>query len=438
MDVKNKGSVLLICYYFPPMGMGGTQRSAKFSKYLAAYQWKPVVVTVKDVHYYAHDESLLEDVRNVRIFRTESLDPLRFLARFKKRDQKSSAPQTINRSFRSLLNFLNNIIGNWLLVPDSKILWIPFAIVKSIQLIRQNKAKVIYTTSPPHSAHIAGLILKLMTRVKWIADFRDDWTGGESQPCPTYIHHLMNRFLEKLVLKYADRVVGMCDHLTNTLYQKSKFPAKEKFITIMNGYDPGDFTPVLNTPQNSTFTITHCGSISKVSYPDSFLRAYKKVLDDHPEVRGNINVQFIGTDIFGQLNLLVEKYGLGADIKPIKYLPHQQALAQIMASHVLLITVLKKTDEEIITGKIFEYLGSGKKILMISGDGYVPRLIQQLDRGVVIEPGDIQKISDVIYSDLIDFQKNELSQFNPLDVVQFDRRKLTGELASLLDRMIKR
>jgi glycosyltransferase involved in cell wall biosynthesis len=108
-----------------------------------------------------------------------------------------------------------------------------------------------------------------------------------------------------------------------------------------------------------------------------------------------------------------------------------------MASHVLLITVLKKTDEEIITGKIFEYLASGKKILMISDDGYVPRLIRQLDRGDVIKETDIKGISNVIYSYFSDFKKNKFFHAKPINVVQFDRRKLTGELASVLDRIIK-
>ena len=43
--------VLFLSYYFPPMGMGGTQRSAKFVKYLPAFNWEPVVITVKDVKY---------------------------------------------------------------------------------------------------------------------------------------------------------------------------------------------------------------------------------------------------------------------------------------------------------------------------------------------------------------------------------------------------
>ena len=38
--------VLVVAYYFPPMGLSGVQRTAKFVKYLPKYGWKPTVLTV--------------------------------------------------------------------------------------------------------------------------------------------------------------------------------------------------------------------------------------------------------------------------------------------------------------------------------------------------------------------------------------------------------
>jgi spore coat polysaccharide biosynthesis predicted glycosyltransferase SpsG len=70
--------VLIIAYYFPPMGMGGVQRVAKFVKYLPRFGWLPVVLTVKDVEYLSHDSSLMEDIpKEVQVNRSGSLDPLR-------------------------------------------------------------------------------------------------------------------------------------------------------------------------------------------------------------------------------------------------------------------------------------------------------------------------------------------------------------------------
>ncbi|MCS4471994.1 hypothetical protein JQ032_01445 [Clostridium botulinum] len=38
--------VLIIAYYFPPLGWSGVQRTLKFVKYLKDFGWQPIVVTV--------------------------------------------------------------------------------------------------------------------------------------------------------------------------------------------------------------------------------------------------------------------------------------------------------------------------------------------------------------------------------------------------------
>ena len=429
-------NVLILSYYFPPMGMGGTQRTAKFAKYLHRYGWDAIVVTVKGVHYYAHDDSLLEDIRHVQVLRTESLDPLRLLYRLRNQSvhAKSVHHGSSSNLSRSFLNRLNDRISGWLFIPDNKILWLPFAIMKAMSVLKRYKVKVIFTTSPPHSVHLAGFFLSILTGVKWVADFRDAWTEGESQANPTPFHAMLNQILEKLVLKRADRVAGMCSKLTDDLRKKSH-SHHNKFVTIMNGYDRDDFDSLLNTPSNTKFTITHCGSISKVSSPEPFLRAVRLLFDEHEELRTRINVQFFGIDIFGELNRVVQDLNLSDFITPIEYLSHREALKKIMGSHLLLITIIKKSAEEVISGKIFEYLGSGKPILLISRGGFVADLIKRLDRGTVVAENDIIHIKNVIYKYYLSYQSNKYRCYPPLSVKEFDREYLTGHLAEVFNEL---
>src|ERR1700689_3090125 len=69
-------NVLVIAYYFPPMGLSGVQRTLKFVKYLPEFGWRPIVLTGGETPYYAHDLSLLEELNplvdsdQVRIVRT--------------------------------------------------------------------------------------------------------------------------------------------------------------------------------------------------------------------------------------------------------------------------------------------------------------------------------------------------------------------------------
>ncbi len=428
--------ILFLCYYFPPMGMGGTQRSAKFVKYLPRFGWEPHVVSVKEVQYYAHDYSVLDELKNSTIIRTESWDPLRLLARFSRGSSKkrSDTESKNSRISKAWLNYLNQFIAAWLLIPDSKILWLPFAIYSSIKEIRRQKIRIIYTTSPPHSAHLGGLIISKMTGAKWIADFRDDWTGGESQPSPTVFHEFINRLLEKIVLKKADRVVAICEHLKNSLHSKHGYGVREsKFVTIMNGYDRDDFSSLLNVSRFEHFTITHCGSISRVSNPEPFLKALRNLFDDMPALRSKIQVKFIGTDIFHSLETLLQNLGLKEIIPAIQYLPHHEALEHMMKSHVLLLTIFKKSDEEIITGKVFEYLAAGKSILLISSHGEVANMVERHARGTVVANNDIQGIQNEILKYFRRYEKNELPFAPPLSLAEYDRENLTENLAILFD-----
>jgi len=420
------------------MGMGGTQRSAKFVKYLPEFGWEPVVVTVKDVHYYAHDASLLHDIHDRQIYRTESWDPLRIVARVGKgAPQSPLVPAAPTKTISRLWTWLNRSIGSWLFVPDSKILWLPFALKTALDVMRAQKIAVIFTTSPPHSSHLGGLILKLITGHPWVADFRDDWSGGESQPCPTRWHRFINRLMEKWVLKRADRIIGMCDHLVNSLRQKAGYSSKSKFVTIMNGYDGEDFVGLEQEPLNDRFTICHCGSISRVSNPEPFLRAVKLVLQQHPTLSDQIKIQFFGTDLFGRLPRLVHELGLEPIVSPAQYLPHRQALRAMMQSHLLLLTIIKRTGEEIITGKLFEYLASGKPILLISSEGEVAKIIRSLQRGVVVPPDDISRIAEAIMEYVTCWQAGSLAFSPALSTAQFDRRNLTGSLARILAELIE-
>jgi glycosyltransferase involved in cell wall biosynthesis len=420
------------------MGMGGTQRSAKFVKYLPKFNWEPIVVTVKDVHYYAHDNSLLQELGNAKIIRTESFDPLRLLARLKQAlpAYRKTVQSSVHSGKSKFLYWLNNFITRWIFIPDSKILWLPFALIKSLSAIREHKMEVIYTTSPPQSAHIGGLWLKLMTGAHWVADFRDDWTGGESQPSPSILHNFINRLMEKFVLKAADRVIGMCHHLTTNLGRKNGYLSHNKnFITIMNGYDREDFLGLKNLAHHSRFTITHCGSISRVSDPEPFLKAIQSLFQQQPQLKDHISIQFFGTDLYGRLEELVKKLDLHQNISPIQYLPHQQALREIMRSHLLLLTIFKKSDEEIITGKVFEYLASGKPILLISSAGEVTRIIRSLDRGIVRENHDIPGIQRAILNYFEKWQRGEMRFNAPLSLPQFDREQLTGWLADVFSEL---
>ena len=54
--------VLVISYYWPPSGGSGVQRWVKFSKYLPAEGWQPVIYTPENPERQSFDRSLEADI----------------------------------------------------------------------------------------------------------------------------------------------------------------------------------------------------------------------------------------------------------------------------------------------------------------------------------------------------------------------------------------
>jgi hypothetical protein len=155
---------LLVCYYFPPMGLSGIARPMNLFKRLGAYGYDCEVLTVKSVAYRALAPELLQGLNAEKIYRSGSFDPQRllYLSGMRKAGHRSLAAgrATSERFF-----------------PDSKRGWVGPAVRLGKKLAAADPYDVIISTSPPISSHLVGLRLSLALGIPWIADFRDFWTS---------------------------------------------------------------------------------------------------------------------------------------------------------------------------------------------------------------------------------------------------------------------
>ena len=146
---KNK-KVLLLAYYFPPAGGGGVQRVTKFVKYLPEYGWQPIVVTANDDCYIERDITLLNEIsEKVRLIRVPSLISQNKAHNIRK-SSGAGLPWEDNKPIK-LRGFILEFIRNFLLIPDSQILWVIPAIIKLVFLLRRGEFDVIWATAPPYS-----------------------------------------------------------------------------------------------------------------------------------------------------------------------------------------------------------------------------------------------------------------------------------------------
>lgn len=421
--------LLLLSYYFPPLGLGGTQRVAKFVKYLPQFGWQPMVVTVLPIAYWALDDSLMKDVEAAEIFRTESWDPQRLLARLGRAQIATQTPRTGG----GLAAVINQKLLPRILLPDSKILWSFHALREIKRLTAGVKIDALMTTSPPHSVHLIGRRAARKHHLPWLADFRDGWAGSHIVHEPSDRLYRRNLQLQAEVVQDADAVITCSPGIEESLSRSAGL--KKKFFLITNGYDPQDFTSGAEVQRDpDVFTLCYSGTINKWANPEKFLQALAIVLKKQPRLVSTLRVVFVGLDTLGKLTDQVRHLDLSSVVRIEGHQPHASAVTFLRRADALLLLADARVTDTFIPGKTFEYIGARRPIFAVSNSKFTNDLLKNYRHARVVETDEPQQIAERL---LLFLDENwALIPFDDSFINQFDRRRQTARLAEILNSII--
>ncbi len=423
--------ILIITYYWPPSGGAGVQRWLKFSKYLPEFGFEPIILTVDEnqASYAQHDYSLLKEINpDLSVYKTKTFEPYNL---YRKLTNKKEIPYGgfSNQKKVTFFEKLTRFIRGNLFVPDPRKGWNRYALKKAIELVNAEQIGVVVTSGPPHSTHLIGRRIKERTGIRWIADFRDPWTDiyYYKNLYHSKLATRFDRYLEKSVLTEADKIITVSEEVGKLLLQK--IPGHiEKIVVIPNGYDEEDFD-LVEPVRNEKFTITYTGTIS-ISYRiDQFIEAVCQLPD---RVKEQLKIRFVG-NVPDEIIDLFHRKNLGALIEVLGYVPHKQAISQMLGASILLMAIPDSPDNKgIVTGKFFEYLAAKRPILAIGPlDGEVDRMINKCHAGKLVsydETGEMRLFILEIFEQEQRGQKGSQTK----GTEQYTRRNLTKELTENL------
>ncbi len=433
--------VLVIAYFFPPLGGSGVQRTLKFVKYLPEFGIQPLVSTVKHGHNFAYDESLLSEIpETVKVFRSNSMETLwlrRIIekpAAFRRQktsfsvpaDQENKDPITEGKSFKQcLFDFLDN----YLFIPDSKMRWLPCGFFTSLKAARKEKVDLLFSSSYPYTVHIIALLVNKFYRKPWIADFRDPWVGNKAMVKNIAFRRKLDSWLEGKVVKNAAYIINVTPPLTE-MYRQRYPEFAEKMITITNGFDEQDFGSLCPVQQDK-FTLIYTGIINEIHYDiETFVRGIAAFLQEQPAARTRFQCLFIGyippavTEIF-------VKYKIRDILVILPYMDHRECLNYLAGANLQFLTFGQDLDNA-YSGKLFDYIGSGKPVLALVPEGIAAELIRDKQIGTVISLGHWQEVSKGVEKYYQDWLQGQTKNPVPASKCrEFSRKNLAGQLADL-------
>lgn len=440
--------VLIITYYWPPSGGSGVQRWLKMSKYLPENGWQPVIYTADDAEYPVEDQSLMSDVApETEVIRRSIVEPYSFYKKFLgiKKGEKVKAG-FINEGVKktgwkeSLSVWLR---GN-LFIPDARCWWIKPSVRYLKKYLKEHPVDAIISTGPPHSMHLIASTLHKKLNIPWVADFRDPWTDIDyyKDLKLTRRSDRKHHRLERQVLSEATRVVTVGWDCAKGLENHG---AKD-VVVITNGYDDMSvktFPETSPKQDNKVFTMSHIGIIGANRNPEMFWQAIYELIHntDETEVKTRL-IAYLRVRLIGQMDCSVvesiKRNHIENYVEIIPYIPHNQVIAEQQKSDVLLLFVNNTPNAKgILTGKIFEYMASGRPILCIGPeDGDSARILNETQTGVTVDFNDKEKMKATI---LDYFNKSEENQSVTVDiskVEKYSRKNLTKEYAQLLNQII--
>ncbi len=418
--MEDKKNVLLIANQYPPMGGSGVQRTAKFVKFLGDFGYKPIVLT-RTVEGVLKDETLMSDLPKHRIYRTKSYDLL---------------------NLPGVLKYAGKATNKFLLVPDADIIWSKYSLNKAINIINTEKIDLIYSTSFPYSDHLLALKLKkIFPEIPWVVDFRDEWTANP------YILDMNYSARRRKVEKNMETcVVNSCDYfITNTPYMLENFiklypELKSKSTVINNGFDSDDFEELdTSYSYKDKFTITYVGSMYGRRRPDKVFEAISDLIISNKIDKDKFLLQLIGKMNADEMKQITHKFGLSENVNLVEYLPHKEAIANLIDSDVLLLLIGEGPGaENFSSGKIFEYINCNRPILaVIPTKGAAADIIRETNSGVISSNSSVNDIKNKILALYTDWDKKQINyNVNRQAVNKYHRRNLTMELAGVFDKLL--
>ncbi|WP_299767284.1 hypothetical protein [uncultured Dokdonia sp.] len=370
--------VLVITPFFAPETHAAVFRAHKLVKYLKRMGWQPYVITVATNYEYNEDPSLLEELKDIPIYRTKYIEPsirgVKMALGGADRTYKTLKEQGIFDQPNDITNsnttavskptltskLYHYILNRYLKNPDRFWTWKRGAITLAKKLIREEDIGTVFTTTLPFTANEIGIELKKTMPIQWVADFRDPITYGKRFHSSIPKVYAKQKRIQDLTFQYADKIVGTSSSYGMIFHDQYAGEYDEKFEFIPTGIDD-DYIP---TPQiEKANTLVFVGEYLK-EYKDSFFKIYKQAIKDLP-ITQIPQIQIIGNkEINERVGLpYVEALELSDYVTFYDHMPQSQLYTMIeKAAYVLLING-DKAYWWCVFAKLIDYIALQKQVL---------------------------------------------------------------------------
>jgi hypothetical protein len=436
--ISPKGSrILLIAYLFPPAGGVGVLRALSFAKYLPPFGHEVHVLSARNPSCPTFDPALLQGIPPQVQVHHAFTPELPFHIRQKLWKMISPGRRAVQTGRRQTAGGGGGIKARLVdqvksfFSPDPEVVWVPFALRQARKIIRRYSIDVVLVTAPPFSSLQIGSALKReFPQIRLISDFRDEWFQFHLSVFDFHNNdHTLRRArdIETAAVNASDVVLSVVPSIIDQMRARHPAQPAEKFAVVTNGFDPelvANFTP--RPHGGGKVVVTFVGTI----YGASTLRYYLDALDTLPEqVRSRFETRLIGRIADDEKETIA---AARSRVTVLGFKPQAESFRHMEEADFLLLTMI---DPSCITGKFFDYIGTGKPMLAFTPEGgEVQRMLAATGAGWWADYRDREGIRDVLMRAHDAVMAGRVPQTPREVAARFSRAKLAAELNDLIGK----
>ena len=424
-------NVLIVTYQFPPMGGTAVQRVRSLVKYLPYYGVRPIVLTANNGADQLQIDSHAQIPTNIHVYRTFCLDlDTIFLRRNsgKYRELTGYYSQQQRSRLARIADLCNRMI-----VPDIKLLWLPFAFNKAESIFSTHQIDAVFSTSPRQTAHLIAYLISKKYNVPMIADFRDPWTQGKlgtARPSPFKSIDLL---LERTIIQHSRKVISVTEEIKKDFVRRYAAMDKSKFVVVTNGFDREEFVAV-EAHKYHHYTILYAGK----NYDGRGNVPW--FLDQLNVIRTknglDIRFHYIGSD---HQTIAAHKRTHNLDfVEVTPFISHDRVIGHMKGASAF---YLCQHGERIppLTGKLFEYIGVQRPtIAMTQNNSEMAQILAKTESGLAFESAEDSRLEEFLKRDYASYCNGKASNLDNNDLImEYDRKHLAGKIASLIQDVAK-
>lgn len=360
--------LLYLAFFFPPSRSSGVFRARATANHFAEQGWDVTVLKAPDEYFERVTGSLDPEL-------SATVDPRVQIA----------APPVSHFQWETDLRRFGRFRGNFPILakrlhalqqrrifPDKYVSWGLSSLREALRRHRRNPFDLVVATGNPFAAFGTAWAFGKLTGRPYVVDYRDSWTLDQFANAPAFPPDHPAWKWERRILRSAAASLHVNRNMLD--WHADRYPeAADRMRVVLNGWDPDVMPEPESAPaggEDRPLAFSYIGTLTPVMPVREMVAAFALLRESgrHPGARMDLYGHF-GFFTGGEGRLRAEM-GLDEPLDGVHYrgpVPKPQIATAYAATDVLLFAT--GGSKYVTTGKVFEYMASGKPIVSIHEPG---------------------------------------------------------------------